>query len=220
MSTYKEFCLQGFELFRRMAKLTTLKFAHLAVSLLLTFSLVSSCGVFKNDPVTMNAPPPPNGFKVELAQELVKLSWEPVAGATHYTIFWGFEGREYNKLSDSLDCSILVEGLNAGELYSFLVTAWNHNGESDFSREAVLVYDDSVERSRSHAATGTQLFSDGAIADAQAYLSAATRLDPESADAYLNRGLPNERTNFLEPGSLDNSRARKLSDGNIEITQK
>jgi hypothetical protein len=220
MDKYKQSLLSRYEPFLSMLKLSRKKFAILTIALLLIFSLIASWGVFNSNPVAMNAPPAPSGFKAVMAQEQVKLSWEPVAGATHYTIFWGFEGREYNKLSDSLDCTVLVQGLNAGELYSFLVTAWNRHGESDFSPEATLLYDHAVERSRSHAATAVQLHSDGQHNDAQTHLSAAKRQEPNIAAAKLNGDLRNEKTNLLELPILSNSKARKLSDGNIEITQK
>jgi tetratricopeptide (TPR) repeat protein len=142
--------------------------------------------------------------------EGLEVSWEPVSGATQYTVFWGNEEGKYDRMFAASDNCLVITGLRKGELYTVAVTSWNQEGESDYSPEAAVVYDDEPRRASAHLAKGNELLSQGNLCFADAYLSAAIRLDPDSAPAYQSRALLNEKMNRPEPARQDYAAAERL----------
>jgi Tfp pilus assembly protein PilX len=80
----------------------------------------------------------------------LEVSWDRISGATHYTVFWGTENRKYDRLYAVSDNRLLITNLGKGQLYRVAVTSWNQNGESDYSPEAVVAYDDDPRRATAH----------------------------------------------------------------------
>jgi len=127
-----------------------------------------------------------------------------------YTVFWGTERQQYRQLLHTVQNSAVISGLQPGALYVFTVTTWSPVGESEFSSEAAIVYDDEPRRASAHLATGQSLLREGCLEDALAYVSASIRLDPDSGEAYRMRALVNEKMNRPEFARKDSVMAEKL----------
>ena len=175
------------------------------LGLLLFASHEFSKGAGKQGP-----PESPREVTCKVVPEGLEVSWEPVSRATHYTIFWGTEQRKYDRLFTAADTRLVITGLGKGELYTLAVTSWNQDGESDYSPEAAVVYDDEPRRATAHLIRGNQLLDQGVLDLANAYLSAAIRLDPDSAQAYKSRALLNEKMNRPETARKDHATAERL----------
>jgi len=106
---------------------------------------------------------------------------------------------------------VIISGLDKGELYCFAVTSWGERGESDYSKEVMYVYDDDPSRSSQHLAKGNEMMASGLYPEADAYISAAIRLQPQSADAYKSRAQLYERMDEPELAKKDSVMAEKLS---------
>lgn len=146
-----------------------------SIALLLSLCLLASCGPSQGTGKT--APPqPPGEVKLRVKPEGLVVSWKRVAGAKHYTVFWGIEDGKYDRLNDVSGNRLLITDLRKGELYTFAVTSWNQSGESDYSREALIVYDEDPGRAAAHLAKGKELLARGAPEPADTHLSAAMRL--------------------------------------------
>jgi Tfp pilus assembly protein PilF len=100
--------------------------------------------------------------------------------------------------------------LNREQLYYFAVSAWNHRGESNFSDEQVLVYDDGSGRPDAYLAKGNDLMSNGYYMGAHAYFSAAIRLDPGNLHAYQSRAALHEKINQPDLARQDEAMAERL----------
>jgi len=185
----------------------SLRFAQ-ATLLLCCLAAVVSCSPSRV--YQTNVPPPPTNIRFEVVDQGVKVMWDRVAGAKYYTVFWGVDKGEFRDLADALSNSLVISGLDRGRLYSFAVSSWNEKGESDFSPENVFVFDNEPRNATAHVAKGTELMRQGALVDAYAYLSAAIRLDPDSAEAYRVRALLNEKLDRLESARTDYTMAEKL----------
>lgn len=183
----------------------------LSVALLLplSLSLLASCGP---SPGTgkLGPPQPPREVKLSMVPEGLEVSWDRISGATHYTVFWGTENGKYNQLYAVPDNRLFITGLRKGELSTVAVTSWNQNGESDYSPEAVVVYDDDPRRATAHLAKGNELLLRGSLDLADAYLSAAIRLNPNNAQAYRSRALVNEKMNRVELARKDHAAEERL----------
>jgi len=158
-------------------------------------------------------PPPPENLRVELAAEGVQVSWDRLPGVSHYTVFWGPDRRQYRRMADVRSESVVVSGLDPGKLYFFAVSAWNTSGESDFSREEAMVYDEDPSRATEHLARGNDLMRQGYFSEANAYISAAIKLDPRLADAYRLRATIHEQMNKPDLARQDYAMAQKLFGG-------
>jgi hypothetical protein len=180
------------------------------LSVLSTFVLLTSCGFWGGKSTSRKPPVPPSSVDVASAQDGVQLSWNCTPDVTKYTVFWGFESGEYRGLVDAEDCALILSGLKKGELYYFAATAWNKNGESNYSSEKAFVYDDDPARAGHYAAKGHELVLAGDFLDAQAYLSAAIRLNPQQPDAYLSRAVLHERLSRSDLARQDRQQAEKL----------
>jgi hypothetical protein len=145
-----------------------------------------------------------------IVPEGLEVSWEPVSGATHYTVFWGNEEGKYDRMFAGNDNCLVITGLRKGELYTVAVTSWNQAGESDYSPEAAVVYDDDPRRATAHLAKGNEMLSQGNLILANAYICAAIILDPDSASAYQSRALLNEKMNRPAPARQDYATAERL----------
>lgn len=158
----------------------------------------------------VSVPVRPTNVQLHLVEKGVQVSWECIPGATHYTVFWGTERNQYRSLVNSEDCSLTLAGLKKGLFYAIAVTAWNQVGESEYSREAAVVYDDDVSRAPEYVDKGNDLMERRMYADAQLYFSAAIRLDPQYPAAYRRRGLLYEKTNQSALAREDYRRAERL----------
>lgn len=159
-------------------------------------------------------PRPPQNISVEVVEEGVKVSWNLVPGATHYTVFWGPTRKDYRGMADCQWPFLLLTGLRSGKLYALAVSSWNHAGESDFSREEVFVYDNGKGSPPAHLAEGSRLMRERCFAEALAYITAAIRLDPGLADAYRLRAALHEQLNEPDLARHDYAKADKLFNGN------
>ena len=68
-----------------------------ALLLLLSLSLLASCGSSQGTG-KLGPPQAPREVKLNLVPEGLEVSWDTISGATHYTVFWGTENGEYERL--------------------------------------------------------------------------------------------------------------------------
>jgi hypothetical protein len=173
-------------------------------------ALLISCGGPKSEQLVGDPPNPPVDLMVDQVSEGVRVSWKPTETATQYTVFCGSESGMYRNLFNARECSLVIGNFHDGNLYTFAVTAWNENGESQFSREEALVYDRDRKRAASHYQRGSTLMAQGSHQQAYAYLNAAIRLDPDNAEAYRTRALLNEKLNRQDLAGKDRALAEQL----------
>lgn len=171
---------------------------------------MSSCGSSVGKSSKNSPPAPPVEVQCSVVPEGLLVEWTPIEGAHHYTVFWGSERGEYRGLINSDANSIILGGLSKGEMYVVAVTAWNGNGESKYSEEQCLVYDDNPARAQAYYSRGQELMQRGNLSDAQVYMSAAIRLDPGNAHAYKDRALLYEKMNREDLARQDNTMAEKI----------
>ncbi len=182
----------------------------LVTALVVSHLLLLSCSSSVNQGGTQNAPAAPTHVRLAIVPQGLEVAWEPVPGATHYTLFWGSERGEYKGLANCDSPAVILAGLNREQLYFLAVTAWNQHGESNFSNEQVLVYDDGSGRPETYLAKGNDLMHRGHYAGAQAYFSAAIRLDPGNLYAYQSRATLRQKINQPELVREDEAMAEKL----------
>jgi len=179
------------------------------IALLVGTLCLASCGSGVRDRAT-GPPAQPSGLRFELVQSGLRVSWDRISGASHYTLFGGKEPGEYRFTVDSKDSSVILVGLEKCQFYAMAVTAWNSRGESDFSREEFLIYDDDPTNADSYVEAGNDLMQRGFLADAYVYISTAIRLNPNSAGAYRSRALVNERMSRPDHARQDHSAADRI----------
>jgi tetratricopeptide (TPR) repeat protein len=155
-------------------------------------------------------PKPPADVKCQVAGEGIEISWNSVHNATHYTVFWGTDRGDYRSMGNSGASSVLLSGLQKEKLYAIAVSAWNESGESNFSEEQLVVYDDETQNSPKYAAKGEELMQRGYYRDAHAYFSAAITCDPENADAYQRRAQLYERMSRTDLAQKDYAQAENI----------
>ncbi len=182
----------------------------LVTALVLSHLLLLSCSSSVNQGGAQNAPAAPTHVRLAIVAQGLEVSWEPVSGATHYTLFWGSERGEYKSLANCDSPAVILAGLNRKQLYFLAVTAWNQRGESNFSKEQVMVYDDGSGRPETYLAKGNDLMNRGHYAGAQAYFSAAIRLDPGNLYAYQRRATLHEKIDRPDLAREDEAMAEKL----------
>jgi hypothetical protein len=182
----------------------------LGVLLLIGPLALVSCGNNNGTEVSKAKPVAPKNLTPRIVDKGVQLSWEPVAGAVQYTVFWGTERGEYRALANTDAVSVVLPGLKPGSLYSFAVTCWNSLGESAYSKEAMLVYDDNPTRAGAHLTKANQLMSTGVYPEAQAYFCAAIGLDPSNPEAYRDRAQLYAKLQKHDMSRADNSMAEQL----------
>jgi len=177
--------------------------------LLLGSMCLVACGLGESGKAS-GPPAQPSGLKFELVPSGLRVSWDRVAGATHYTLFAGKEPGEYRFTVDSQDSSVVLVGLEKCQFYAMAVTAWNSRGESDFSREEFIIYDDDPTNADAYVEAGKDLLQRGFLADAYVYISTAIRLNPNSAGAYRSRALVYELMGRRDNARKDHSTADKI----------
>lgn len=155
-------------------------------------------------------PKPPTDVRCQVVAEGIEISWNSVPKATHYTVFWGTDRGDYRSMGSSDACSVVLSGLQKEKLYAIAVTAWNESGESNFSVEQLVVYDDDARNSPRYAARGEELMQKGYYQDAHVYFSAAITCDPENADAYQRRALLYERMSRTDLAQKDYAQAESI----------
>lgn len=202
LAQVRQCCVKGLELALRNC-------LSVVLLLLSSMSLLMSCGSSQGR--SKLAPPlAPREVKLRVVPEGLEVSWDTITGATNYTVFWGTENGKYGRLYTVPRNSLLITGLGKGKLYTVAVTSWNQDGESDYSPEAVIVYDDDSRHAHAHLAKGNELLARGSLDLADAYLSAAIRLNPNSAMAYRSRALVYEKMNRAKPARKDLAAAERL----------
>lgn len=179
-------------------------------ALVLSHLLLMSCSSSVNQGEAQNAPAIPTHVRLAIVPQGLEVAWEPVSGATHYTLFWGLERGDYKNLVDCNSPAVVLSGLTKERLYFFAVTAWNQRGESNFSKEQVLVYDDGSGHPDTYLARGNDLMNQGHYAGAHAYFSAAIRLDPGNLHAYQSRATLHEKINRPDLAREDEAMAERL----------
>ena len=182
----------------------------LVTALVLSCFFLVSCSSSVNQRGAQNAPAAPTHVRLAMVPQGLEVAWEPVSGATHYTLFWGLERGEYKSLVNCNSPAVVLAGLNKEQLYFFAVTAWNQRGESNFSNEEILVYDDGSGRSETYLAKGNDLMNKGHYLGAHAYFSAAIRLDPGNLHAYQSRAALHEKIDRPDLAREDEAMAEKL----------
>jgi hypothetical protein len=186
--------------------------SRLALVLLLSAQmLVVSCGNWGERRPAMKPPLAPEELSLRIVSQGLLASWTPAPGATHYTLFWGTERGEYWGFTDASQCSLIVANLSPAQLYYFAVTAWNEKGESNYSPERPFVYDNDKTHAGEYVSRARQAMADGWYADAQAYVSAALRLDPDNAEAQRFRAILHEKMQRSGLARDDHSEADKLT---------
>ncbi len=141
----------------------------LVITLVLSHLLLLSCSSSVNQGGTQNVPAAPTHVRLAVVAQGLEAAWDPVAGSTHYTLFWGTEPGDYKSLVNCESPAVILSRLNSEQLYFFAVTAWNQRGESNFSNEQVLVYDDRSGRPETYLAIGYDLMNRGHYSGAHAY---------------------------------------------------
>jgi tetratricopeptide (TPR) repeat protein len=158
----------------------------------------------------MSAPAAPTDVRLAIVPKGLEAAWKPVSGATRYTLFWGSERGDYKNLVNCDRPAVVLSGLGKEQLYFFAVTAWNQHGESNFSGEQALVYDDGSGRPETYVAKGNDFMGRGQYASALAYFSAAIRLDPSDLYAYQSRAALHEKIHRPDLARQDQAMAEKL----------
>lgn len=183
----------------------------LRVLLLFVIALsVCACGPSTSRPVASKPLPAPKNLELSVTPQGLRANWDPVPGATRYTVFWGYEREDYKYLRDFAQPSATLAGLQKGRLYSVAVTCWNSIGESDYSAGQLVVYDDDPRHSSRYLSKGNELLNKGSLAEAQSYLSAAIRLDPNNVQAYQSRGLLFEKLDRPDLAKRDYAAATRI----------
>ena len=178
---------------------------------LLAVVLVASCGNWgERRPVT-RPPMAPEELSLRIVPQGLMASWSQVPGATHYTLFWGTERGEYWGFADASQHSLIVANLTPAQLYYFAVTAWNGKGESIYSPERPFVYDNDKTHAGEYVSKARKAMADGWYADAQAYLAAAIRLDPNNPEAHRFRAILREKMHRSGLARDDHSEADRLT---------
>jgi hypothetical protein len=182
----------------------------LITALVLSHLLLLSCSTSPNQEGAHTAPAAPAEVRIAVVPKGLEVAWVPVPGATHYTLFWGSERRDYKGLVNCESPAVVLRGLNSEQLYFVAVTAWNQHGESNFSNEQVMVFDDGTGRPETYVAKGNDLMSKGQYSGALAYFSAAIRLDPGNLYAYHSRATLHEKIDRPDLARQDGATAEKL----------
>lgn len=156
--------------------------------LVIVCSLIS-CSSHKGTEVAKARPTAPKNIHVTIVKDGLKLSWPAIKDATKYTVFWGQEHADYRGLANVDENSIHLTGIKKGDLWAFAVTSWNTMGESNFSEEVMVVYDDNPQRAEAHLNKANQLAAKGKYSEAHAYYCTAINLNPNNPDAYKNRSV-------------------------------
>jgi tetratricopeptide (TPR) repeat protein len=156
-------------------------------------------------------PPPPSDIAVSIIDEGLLLSWPCVKDATHYTLFWGKSSYDYKGMKDTPACSIIVEGLEKGDLYRFALTSWNSRGESGFSQEIPFVYEKDPQAAEKYIQKGDEFMKKGDFDKAHVYYSTAIRLNPDIPEAYTGRAALHKRLDRLNLAQEDLEKAKDLA---------
>ncbi len=180
------------------------------IFLVLTVPLMLMACSSSSKQATGMPPKPPTDLKTQVVAQGVEISWASVQGATHYTIFWGSNPRDYKFMGNSNDAAVLLASIQKEKMYYVAVTAWNQFGESVYSGEQSFVYDDQLQNSAKHVAKGEELLQKGYYHDAKAYFSAAIACDPENAEAYQRRALVHENLSLVDSAKKDYAKAESI----------
>ncbi len=139
----------------------------------------------------------PKDVQVRWSEKGLEVSWQPVVDASGYNVFWGKEEGIYEKVIETGANLAVISGLQKGAVYNLAVTARNERGESNYSGEVAVIYEDDPNKVPTYLAKAAESAAKGSRATALAYLDTIIRLDPTNAKAFnlgealnLNLGRP------------------------------
>jgi tetratricopeptide (TPR) repeat protein len=183
----------------------------LAVVMMAVMSLVS-CDI-SLEPKEPTAPPKiPMPPRAQVEDGGIKISWDCVEGATKYSVFWGRERpRDYRGQRQTEGCSMILTGLAKGFIYRFAVTAWNKKGESDYSREIAIVFENDQRKADYYVLRGNHMWEKGRYQEAHIFFSTAIRLDPKNPKPYRRRAALSQQLNRAAPAQADLDMVEKLT---------
>ena len=182
----------------------------LAIFLVLIVPLVLIACSGSGKTATGGVPKAPVVLATQVSCQGIEISWDAVPGASHYTVFWGTSPGDYRSMANSNANSVVLCGLQKEQMYYLAVTSWNEFGESNYSGEQFLLYDDEAQNSLKYLAKGEELLQKGYFYDAKVYFSAAISCDPENGEAYQRRAVVHERISRSDLAKEDYARAESI----------
>jgi tetratricopeptide (TPR) repeat protein len=138
------------------------------------------------------------------------VSWQPVPGALKYTVFWGFERGDYKNLFDTTSAKVVLCNLRKGDLYYVAVTTWISTGESNYSHDQIVIFDDNPSHAKIHLSKASEFMERSAYQEAYAHISTAVKLAPNNPDVYKDRALLYEKVARPDLAKQDHATAKKL----------
>jgi hypothetical protein len=166
-------------------------------------TMMAACQQSSDKAKTEGIPQIPEGVQLRLAAKGLEVSWKPVPDASGYNVFWGKEAGVYDRLIESDSPSMVIPGLEKGALYSVAVTATNLSGESDYSEEVTLVYENDPRKSTDYLAKAKESMDRGRHSVALAYLATIVGLDPDNRDASSLRAALDRKLASGQPQEND-----------------
>ncbi|MCX5871793.1 MAG: tetratricopeptide repeat protein [Deltaproteobacteria bacterium] len=155
-------------------------------------------------------PNPPKEPRLETVEQGLLVTWQPVVGASKYTLFWGPEKFEFRRIVETPHPAVIIQGINNGVLNYFAVTASSPHAESRFSREVPYVYDIDPKNAPLHMQKALQMEDRGDLKEALCHLTTAIKLDSQNAEFYRKRANLNEQLGMKDEARKDLAIAEKL----------
>ncbi len=163
------------------------------LALIVVVALTSSCRLSQDKAKLEGIPESPTDVELRFVDKGLQVSWKPSPRATNYHVFWGKEEGVYDRVVDCNAESVVLSDLQRATFYTLAVTARNAWGESEYSEEKAVIYDDDPKKSPEFLAKAKEMMVKGYHQEALAYLSAVIRLDPDNPDPYRFRAALNEK---------------------------
>lgn len=193
-----------------MSSIRNLNFDHWALILLVTLFGAVSCGGPTGSVMSALPPNPPKEPRFETIEQGLLVTWQPVVGASNYTLFWGPEKFEYRRVAETPHPAVIIKGIDNGVLNYFAVTASSPHAESRFSREVPHVYDIDPKNAPFHMQKALQMEERGDLTEALCHLATAIKLDSQNAEFYRKRANLNEQLGMKDEARKDLAIAEKL----------
>ncbi len=166
-------------------------------ALILVVAFTSSCRLSPDKAKLEGMPEIPRNVELRFVNKGLQVSWNPAPRAVNYYVFWGQEEGVYDKVMESTDASVVLGDLQKGGFYTIAVTARNGWGESEYSEEKAVIYDDDPRNAREYLGKARDMMVRGCFVEAMAYLAAVIRLDPDNPDPYRFRAALNEKLGHI-----------------------
>ncbi|MEW6347463.1 MAG: fibronectin type III domain-containing protein [Thermodesulfobacteriota bacterium] len=162
-------------------------------ALVLVLALTSSCRLSSDKAKLEGIPDIPANVELRFVDKGLQVSWKPDARPASYYVFWGKEEGVYDRVIDSSAPPVVLGDLQKGTFYTIAVTARNEWGESEYSEEQAVIYDDDPGKASEYLVKAKDMIVKGYHREAMAYLAAVIRLDPDNPDPYRYRAALNEK---------------------------